>query len=194
MPGIPQSRIQVQLGAHLASSERIRWKRTSPSSGAATSASRRSSTCSPAGRCAGQRSSGTPGKTRLINHFLIDNRVVPGRPAGLRLCPYRRRAMRSDFAKTHHRLRAQIARRCTSCSCWWTSRLEPQKIDLRFIRDAGHEHGIPFGIVFTKADKLSSDAAAPKQCRPLYKATAGRAMGGARRRCSSRRAPTRHGA
>ena len=34
------------------------------------------------------------------------------------------------------------------------SRLEPQAIDLRFIRLLG-EHGIPFGIVFTKADKLS---------------------------------------
>ncbi|HBW00833.1 MAG TPA: YihA family ribosome biogenesis GTP-binding protein, partial [Alistipes sp.] len=34
------------------------------------------------------------------------------------------------------------------------SRLEPQAIDLRFIRLLG-EHGIPFGIVFTKTDKLS---------------------------------------
>jgi GTP-binding protein len=34
------------------------------------------------------------------------------------------------------------------------SRLEPQKIDLRFIEMLG-ENGIPFGIIFTKADKLS---------------------------------------
>ena len=34
------------------------------------------------------------------------------------------------------------------------SRLEPQKIDLRFIELLG-ENGIPFGIIFTKADKLS---------------------------------------
>ena len=33
-------------------------------------------------------------------------------------------------------------------------RLEPQKIDLRFIEMLG-ENGIPFGIIFTKADKLS---------------------------------------
>ena len=33
-------------------------------------------------------------------------------------------------------------------------RLEPQRIDLRFIDMLG-EHGVPFGIVFTKADKLS---------------------------------------
>lgn len=35
------------------------------------------------------------------------------------------------------------------------SRLEPQKIDMEFIRMLG-EQGIPFGIVFTKADKLSA--------------------------------------
>ena len=34
------------------------------------------------------------------------------------------------------------------------ARLEPQKIDLRFIEMLGM-NGIPFGIVFTKADKLS---------------------------------------
>ena len=33
-------------------------------------------------------------------------------------------------------------------------RLEPQKIDLRFIEMLG-ENGIPFAIIFTKADKLS---------------------------------------
>ena len=32
------------------------------------------------------------------------------------------------------------------------SRLEPQRIDLAFIRYLG-EHGVPFGIIFTKADK-----------------------------------------
>jgi GTP-binding protein len=34
------------------------------------------------------------------------------------------------------------------------SRLEPQKIDLNFIELLG-QNGIPFGIIFTKADKLS---------------------------------------
>ena len=33
-------------------------------------------------------------------------------------------------------------------------RLEPQRIDLRFIEMLG-ENGVPFGIIFTKADKLS---------------------------------------
>ena len=35
------------------------------------------------------------------------------------------------------------------------SRLEPQAIDLRFIEMLG-ENGIPFGIIFTKTDKLSA--------------------------------------
>jgi GTP-binding protein len=34
------------------------------------------------------------------------------------------------------------------------SRLEPQRIDLEFIEQLG-EHNVPFGIIFTKADKLS---------------------------------------
>lgn len=50
------------------------------------------------------------------------------------------------------------------------SRLEPQAIDLRFIRLLG-EHGIPFGIVFTKADKLSKTQCAKSVER--YKATLG---------------------
>ena len=35
------------------------------------------------------------------------------------------------------------------------SRLEPQAIDLRFIEMLG-ENGVPFGIIFTKCDKLSA--------------------------------------
>ena len=35
------------------------------------------------------------------------------------------------------------------------SRLEPQKIDLRFIEMLG-QNGVPFGIIFTKCDKLSA--------------------------------------
>ena len=49
-------------------------------------------------------------------------------------------------------------------------RLEPQKIDLRFIEMLGM-NGIPFGIVFTKADKLSRTQCAKSVER--YKATLG---------------------
>lgn len=96
--------------------------------------------------------SGTPGKTRLINHFLIDNAWylvdLPG-------YGYARtsKAMRSDFAK----IITDYVLKCEKMHFLFVLvdiRLEPQKIDLRFIEMLGM-NGIPFGIVFTKTDKLS---------------------------------------
>ena len=89
--------------------------------------------------------SGTPGKTRLINHFLIDDRWylvdLPGY------------GERGEFSKliTDYVFRSE---KMHFLFVLVDSRLEPQAIDLRFIRLLG-EHGIPFGIVFTKTDKLS---------------------------------------
>lgn len=96
--------------------------------------------------------SGTPGKTRLINHFRIDDSWylvdLPG-------YGYARtsKSLRSDFAKiiTDYVLRCE---KMHYLLVLVDIRLEPQKIDLRFIEMLG-EHGIPFAIVFTKADKLS---------------------------------------
>ena len=96
--------------------------------------------------------SGTPGKTRLINHFRIDDAWylvdLPG-------YGYARtsKAMRSDFAK----IITDYVLKCEKMHFLFVLadiRLEPQKIDLRFIEMLG-ENGIPFGIIFTKADKLS---------------------------------------
>lgn len=96
--------------------------------------------------------SGTPGKTRLINHFLVDERWylvdLPG-------YGYARvsKSERSEFSK----LIIDYIFTCERLHFLFVlvdSRLEPQAIDLRFIRLLG-EHGIPFGIVFTKTDKLS---------------------------------------
>lgn len=96
--------------------------------------------------------SGTPGKTRLINHFLIDNAWylvdLPG-------YGYARtsKTMRSDFAK----IITDYVLKCEKMHFLFVLvdiRLEPQKIDLRFIEMLGM-NGIPFGIVFTKTDKLS---------------------------------------
>ena len=97
--------------------------------------------------------SGTPGKTRLINHFTVNDRWylvdLPG-------YGYARvsKAQRSGFSKI-------ITDYVTASPKMYflfvlvDSRLEPQKIDMEFIRMLG-EQGIPFGIVFTKADKLSA--------------------------------------
>ena len=80
--------------------------------------------------------SGTPGKTRLINHFRINDAWY------LVDLPGYGYARTSKCEKMHFLfVLADI-------------RLEPQKIDLRFIEMLG-ENGIPFGIIFTKADKLS---------------------------------------
>ena len=114
------------------------------------------------------RTSATPGKTRLINHFLIDNAWylvdLPG-------YGYARtsKAMRSDFAK----IITDYVLKCEKMHFLFVLvdiRLEPQKIDLRFIEMLGM-NGIPFGIVFTKADKLSRTQCAKSVER--YKATLG---------------------
>ncbi|MFI3292650.1 MAG: ribosome biogenesis GTP-binding protein YihA/YsxC [Rikenellaceae bacterium] len=97
--------------------------------------------------------SGTPGKTRLINHFKINDSWylvdLPG-------YGYARasKSIRQEFAKT-------ITNYVTKCEKLYMlfvlvdSRHEPQKIDLNFMEMLG-ENGIPFGIIFTKFDKLNA--------------------------------------
>ena len=108
------------------------------------------------GRAGLAKVSGTPGKTRLINHFRIDDAWylvdLPG-------YGYARtsKSLRDGFAK----IITDYVLRCEKLHFLFVLvdiRLEPQKIDLRFIEMLG-EHGVPFGIVFTKADKLSQTQA-----------------------------------
>ena len=96
--------------------------------------------------------SATPGKTRLINHFRIDDRWylvdLPG-------YGYARtsKTQRGEFSK----LITDYVLRCEKMHFLFVLvdiRLEPQVIDLNFIHLLG-EHGVPFGLIFTKADKLS---------------------------------------
>lgn len=98
--------------------------------------------------------SGTPGKTRLINHFRINDEWylvdLPG-------YGYARtsKTNREEFSK----IILDYILKCEKMFYLFVlvdSRLEPQKIDLRFIEMLG-QHGIPFGIIFTKADKLSAN-------------------------------------
>ena len=97
--------------------------------------------------------SGTPGKTRLINHFRIDDAWylvdLPG-------YGYARtsKSNRDAFAK----IITDYVLKCEKLHMLFVlvdCRHEPQKIDLRFMEMLG-ENGIPFAIVFTKSDKLSS--------------------------------------
>jgi GTP-binding protein len=99
--------------------------------------------------------SSTPGKTRLINHFLINGAWylvdLPG-------YGYARasKSTREEFGKL---IRDYISHssRMQMLFVLVDSRLEPQRIDLDFITMLGGA-GVPFGLVFTKCDKLSSSA------------------------------------
>lgn len=96
--------------------------------------------------------SSTPGKTLLINHFIIDKKWylvdLPG----------------YGYAKRNQKMQGKITdiihnyilgrEQLTSLFVLIDSRLSPQKIDMEFITWLG-ENGVPFGIIFTKVDKLS---------------------------------------
>ena len=102
------------------------------------------------GRKALAMTSSTPGKTMLINHFVINNEWylvdLPGYGYAQR---GRREVDKLKKLIEHYVLdREQL----TCLFVLIDSRLTPQKIDLEFIRFLG-EHGVPFGIIFTKADK-----------------------------------------
>lgn len=102
------------------------------------------------------KTSQTPGKTQLINHFLInDNWYLTDLPG----YGYARvsKSMRKDFEKliTNYILNRK---NLVNLFVLVDSRHTPQKIDLEFIGWCG-ENGVPFSIVFTKADKLKPNTA-----------------------------------
>lgn len=99
------------------------------------------------------KTSSTPGKTMLINHFLInDNWYIVDLPG----YGYAKRS-KGDRLKLEQIIKSYIASRqqMTNLFLLIDSRHKPQKIDLDFMSWLG-ENGIPFSIVFTKLDKLSS--------------------------------------
>lgn len=100
--------------------------------------------------------SSTPGKTRLINHFLIDDSWylvdLPG--YGYARVSKEARKGFSSLITTYITQRTNLAFLFVLVD----SRHEPQKIDIEFITFLG-ENRIPFGIAFTKCDKLSANQA-----------------------------------
>jgi GTP-binding protein len=99
------------------------------------------------------RTSATPGKTRLINHFLINDEWyivdLPGY-GYVKAKPGRRKKFQALITE-YIKKRANLA-------CLFLlldSRLEPQEIDLEFISWLG-ESDVPFALIFTKADKISA--------------------------------------
>jgi len=95
--------------------------------------------------------SGRPGKTQLINHFIInDNWFLVDLPGyGYAKVSKNLRKTFQDFIQDYFLKRQQLV--CTFVLI--DSRHEPQKIDLEFMAFLG-ENGIPFCIIFTKSDKL----------------------------------------
>lgn len=101
------------------------------------------------------KTSQTPGKTQLVNHFLINDSWylvdLPG--YGYARLPDK------DRARLRHIIWDYInnSEEMVMLLVLLDSRHDMQEVDLRFISELG-EKGIPFGLVFTKADKMGSEA------------------------------------
>lgn len=101
------------------------------------------------------KTSQTPGKTQLINHFLINNQFyivdLPG--YGYAKVPKQVKQTFGTMIASYIYERRELANLFILVDI----RHDPMKIDLDFINDMG-EHGVPFSIIFTKADKLTKRA------------------------------------
>lgn len=100
------------------------------------------------------KTSGKPGKTQVINHFMINDAWylvdLPG--YGYAQVSQTERQKWSKMIDDYLFNRESLT--CTFVLI--DSRIEPQKIDLEFMQKLG-EQGVPFCLVFTKADKLTAN-------------------------------------
>ena len=101
------------------------------------------------------KTSGKPGKTQLINHFIINKNWylvdLPG--YGYARVSKSAKKVFQKFITSYFSQRYQLV----SAFVLVDSRHKPQPIDLEFMQWLG-EHLIPFSIIFTKADKLKPKA------------------------------------
>ena len=110
------------------------------------------------------KTSATPGKTLLINHFIINNEWylvdLPG-------YGYAKRS-KKEIERLDQMIRGYILQRQQLVNVFVLVdiRLEPQKIDLEFMEWLGVS-SIPFAIIFTKADKLTANKC--QQAMAAYK-------------------------
>ncbi len=110
------------------------------------------------------KTSATPGKTLLINHFIINNEWylvdLPG-------YGYAKRS-KKEIERLDQMIRGYILQReqLVNVFVLVDIRLEPQKIDLEFMEWLGVS-SIPFSIIFTKADKLTANKC--QQAMAAYK-------------------------
>jgi GTP-binding protein len=104
------------------------------------------------------RVSNTPGRTRNVEHFRVDGTLISDRPWMLADLPGYgfAKASKTERAAWEQMIHRYLLQR-ENLQCVFLlvdARLEPQQNDLDMIQWLG-EHGVPFRIVFTKADKLS---------------------------------------
>lgn len=101
------------------------------------------------------KTSGRPGKTQLINHFIINKNWylvdLPG--YGYARVSKSTKKIFQKFITAYFEKRKQLV----SAFVLVDIRHEPQPIDLEFMEWLG-ENMIPFSIIFTKADKLKPNA------------------------------------
>jgi len=102
------------------------------------------------------KTSGTPGKTQLINHFIVNEEWFLTDLPGYGYAKVSK-VQRKDFEKliTNYILNRK---NLVNLFVLIDIRHTPQKIDLEFIEWCG-ESGVPFSVVFTKADKMKPNAA-----------------------------------
>lgn len=97
------------------------------------------------------KTSGRPGKTQLINHFLVNKNWylvdLPG--YGYARVSKSSKKVFQKFITNYFEKREQMVLAFVLVDC----RHEPQPIDMEFMQWMG-ESGVPFNIIFTKADKL----------------------------------------
>lgn len=112
------------------------------------------------------KTSGSPGKTQLINHFVINNSFyivdLPG--YGFAKVSQKQRGVWEKMIEDYLKVRENLM----TCFVLIDSRHEPQKLDLQFLRNLG-EWGVPFNVIFTKADK-STQREAAKHARQFVEA------------------------
>jgi GTP-binding protein len=112
------------------------------------------------------KTSNTPGKTQLINHFLVNDSFyivdLPG--YGFAKVAQTTRTSWEKMIADYLKKRINLV----TVFVLIDSRLEPQKIDLAFLRKLG-EWEVPFNVVFTKADK-STQREAAKHAREFIEA------------------------
>ncbi len=100
------------------------------------------------------KTSGTPGKTQLINHFLINNSWYLVDLPGYGFA----KTSQTNREKWEKMIRNYLLNRenLMSIMVLIDSRIKPQQIDLEFMQWMG-ESNLPFAIIFTKTDKITKN-------------------------------------